>query len=215
MPDDADEAPPTRPVSAADRQAFEALADGALPAVRGMAAAWRTGMAALVTLVTTGVVLTGRSTAADLPTPWRVAVTIAVGGGLALAATGLWHALAAEVGAKARLHSLEEIRRDHASVQAYLVSVSVAAGRRLQRARALVAVALGLLLLGVMLTWWVPAPESDPPAYLKVTTRGGVTCGTLISADGGSIRLKVAGQATPALIPMNDIANLAVVASCP
>src|SRR5207245_8021944 len=50
-----------RPVSAADREAFDALAKEALPAVRSMAAAWRTGLTALITLVTTGIILKGRT----------------------------------------------------------------------------------------------------------------------------------------------------------
>jgi hypothetical protein len=46
---------------------------------------------------------------------------------------GLWHTLAAEVGARTRLHTLDDIRRNSASVQAY--QVGQAAGRRLQTAR--------------------------------------------------------------------------------
>ncbi|GAA3951874.1 hypothetical protein [Actinoplanes auranticolor] len=214
MPDDIQEAPPERPVSVADREAFEALANAALPAVRGMAAAWRTGLAALVTLVTTGVVLKGRDAATGLPVPWRIAMTVAIGGGLALALVGLWQALGAEVGAKTRMLSLSEIRRHHASVQAYTVSVAVAAGRRLQRARSLVAVALAALLVGVLLTWWAPAPKADPPANVKVTHGGGVACGALKSADGGSMRLKVAGQDAAVVIPLGAVTNIAVVASC-
>src|ERR1700733_12850339 len=94
-----------RPISAADREAFDALAKEALPAVRSMAAAWRTGLTALITLVTTGIILKGRTDTTNLTVPWRIAVTLAIGAGLALAIMGLWHALAAEVGARTRLHT--------------------------------------------------------------------------------------------------------------
>lgn len=164
-----------RPVSAADREAFDALAKESLPAVRSMVAAWRTGLTALVTLVTTGIILTGRTATTTLALPWRIAVTVAIGAGLALAIVGLWHTLAAEVGARTRLHTLDDIRARYASVQAYQAGQAASAGRRLQTARTLVAAALGLLLTGVLLTWWAPAAPTKPPAYLKVTRPGGTS----------------------------------------
>ena len=204
-----------RPVSAADREAFDALAKEALPAVRSMAAAWRTGLTALITLVTTGIILKGRTDATNLTVPWRIAVTLAIGLGLALAIVGLWHALAAEVGARTRLHTLDDIRARYASVQAYQVGQAAAAGRRLQTARILVAAALGLLLAGVLLTWWAPAAPANPPAYLKVTRPGGTVCGTLESADGGTLRLTVTGMHEPVAIPLTTVTNLAVTPTCP
>jgi hypothetical protein len=180
-----------------------------------MAAAWRTGLTALVTLVTTGIILKGRTDATDLAIPWRIAVTLAIGAGLALAITGLWLALTAEVGARARLHTLDGIRAQYASVQAYQVGQAAAAGRRLQAARTLVAAALGLLLAGVLLTWWAPAAPAKPPAYIEVTRAGGTVCGTLASADGGILRLTIAGVHDSVAIPLTAVTNLAVASSCP
>ena len=204
-----------RPVSAADREAFDALVKESLPAVRSMVAAWRTGLTALVTLVTTGIILKGRTDTTTLTLPWRIAVTLAIGVGLALAIVGLWHTLAAEVGARTRLHTLDDIRRNYASVQAYQVGQAAAAGRRLQTARTLVAAALGLLLAGVLLTWWAPAAPAMPAAYLRVSRSGGSICGTLESADGGILRLAVAGAHEPVVIPLTTITNLTVTPACP
>ena len=204
-----------RPVSSADREAFDALVKESLPAVRSMVAAWRTGLTALVTLVTTGIIVTGRTATTALAVPWRIAVTLAIGTGLALAIVGLWHTLAAEVGARTRLRTLDDIRADYASVQAYQVGQAAAAGRRLQAARTLVAVALGLLLTGVLLTWWAPTAPATPPAYLKVTRPGGIVCGILSSADGGTLRLTVAGVYEPVAIPLATVTNLAVTPTCP
>lgn len=204
-----------RPVSAADREAFDALVKESLPAVRSMVAAWRTGLTALVTLVTTGIILKGRTDTTTLTMPWRIAVTLAIGVGLALAIVGLWHTLAAEVGARTRLHTLDDIRRNYASVQAYQVGQAAAAGRRLQTARTLVAAALGLLLAGVLLTWWAPAAPATPAAYLRVSRSGGSICGTLESADGGILRLAVAGAHEPVVIPLTTITNLTVTPACP
>jgi hypothetical protein len=209
--------PPPRPggpISTADREAFEALEKQALPAIRSMAAAWRTGLTGLITLVTTGVILTGRTAANSLTLPWRAAVTLAVGGGLALAIVGLWHTLVAEVGARTRLHSLDDIRARYLSVAAYQVGQANAAGRRLQTSRTLVAAALGLLLAGVMLTWWAPAAPADPPAYLRVTRTSGTVCGVLTSADGGTVRLTVTGTHDPVAIPLTTISNMAVTSAC-
>jgi hypothetical protein len=204
-----------RPVSTADREAFDTLAREALPTVRSMAAAWRTGLTALVTLVTTGIILKGRTDATDLAIPWRIAVTLAIGAGLGLAITGLWLALTAEVGARARLHTLDGIRAQYASVQAYQVGQAAAAGRRLQAARTLVAAALGLLLVGVLLTWWAPAAPAKPPAYIEVTRADGTVCGTLASADGGILRLTIADAHEPVAVPLTAVTNLAVASSCP
>lgn len=204
-----------RPVSAADREAFDALVKESLSAVRSMAAAWRTGLTALITLVTTGIILTGRTATTTLTVPWRIMVTLAIGGGLALSIVGLWHALAAEVGSRTRLHTLDDIRAQYASVQAYQVGQAAAAGRRLQTARTLVAAALGLLLAGVLLTWWAPAARTQPPDYLKVTRPSGTVCGILASADGGTLRLAVAGAHKPVVIPLATVSNIAVTLACP
>ena len=90
-----------------------------------------------------------------------------------------------------------------------------AAGRRLQTARILVAAALGLLLIGVLLTWWAPAAPTNPPAYLKVTRPGGTVCGSLNSADSGNLRLTVTGAFEPVVIPLTNITNRAITPTCP
>jgi hypothetical protein len=185
-----------RPISAADHEAFDALVKEALPAVRSMAAAWRTGLTALITLVTTGVIVTGRTSATTLTAPWRAGVTLAIGGGLALAIVALWHALAAEAGARIRLLTLDAIRAEYASVQAYQVGQAAAAGRRLHTARILAAVAMALLLTGVLLTWWAPATRATPSASLNVTGTGVTTCRIVQPVGRGTLRLPVTAECT-------------------
>jgi hypothetical protein len=53
--------------------------------------------------VTTGIIPKGRTDTTTLTLPRRIAVTLAIGAGLALAIVRLWHTLAAEVGARTRL----------------------------------------------------------------------------------------------------------------
>lgn len=207
--------PRPRPVTATDQAAFDVLVREALPTVRSMVVAWRTGLTGLVTLVTTGVVLTGRTTVTGLAAHWRAAVTVTVGGGLGLAIMGLWHILAAEAGTRTRLQSLQDILAHHGSVAAWKVALAATAARRLNTARTLVAAALTLLGTSVLLTWWAPPAPTDPPAYLKVTRRAGVVCGALASADEGVLRLTVGGTQDPVAIPLVGVTNLAVTSGCP
>lgn len=145
------------PADLAERDQFRKLVEDSLPAVRASAEAWRNGLAAFITLVTTAVLLKGRSTTSDLSGGWRVAVTIPVGLGLALAVVGLWQALAAQAGTQPELLTLEAIHARYGSIQAFQVVTAARAARRLVLARYAVATALVLLLTGITLTWWAPA----------------------------------------------------------
>ena len=100
-------------------------------------------------------------------------------------------------------------------MQAYQVGLAATAAERLHTARRLVAVALTLLLTGVLLTWWAPPAPTEPPAYLKVTHTGGSICGALASADGGIIRLKVASTHDPIAISVATMTNMTVTTTCP
>jgi hypothetical protein len=206
---------PPEPVSADEQAAFAALVQGSLPAVRSAVRSWRTGLTGLITLITTGVILTGRTATTDLSAGWRAAITVTIGGGLALAVTGLWHTLAAEAGNHTGLHTLRDIHARHASVAAYQVALANSAGRRLRAARSAVTIALGLLLTGILLTWWAPVTPPGPPAYLQVTGVGGTLCGTPRSGDGGVLRLLIPGAHDPVAVPLASITNLALVATCP
>ena len=203
------------PVSTAERAAFDTLVRESLPGVRASAQAWRNGLAALITLATAGVFIQGRTATADLTAGWRAAVTALIGGGLVAAVVGLWQALSAEAGTRTATQTLADIHARHASVLAYQVALAGAAGASLRRARTAVAAALGLLLAGATLTWWAPAEPAAPPAYVQVTTADDATCGELSTADGGLLRLTVAGAHEQVVIPLAAVRNLAVVTSCP
>src|SRR5262249_53569340 len=92
---------PTRAPTAADiedRDRFRKLAAGSLADVRAAAEKWRAGLAALVALVTGGLLIRGPEAASDLTTKWRIILTILAGGGIAVAIYGLWRALKAAAG---------------------------------------------------------------------------------------------------------------------
>ncbi len=200
--------------SLAERDAFTALARQSLLAVRASAEAWRNGLTAFLTLVTTGVIIKGRETTAGLPTSWRILVTVLIGGGLALAVAGVWRVVAAQAGTRYRLSTRQDIRRTYGTVEAYQVAVADQATDDLDTGRRLVVAALALLLIGVGVSWWAPPDRTDPPAYLKVTSVNSSVCGTLRSADNGQIRLTEAGNHDPITIPLTQITDLTLIATC-
>ncbi|GAA2650791.1 hypothetical protein [Paractinoplanes durhamensis] len=198
----------------AERDRFTELARESARAVRTSAEAWRNGLAAFITLVTTGVVLQGRNSVATLAVGWRVAATLLVAAGLTAAVAGLWQALTVQAGIPVAI-ALPEVRRRFGSLQALEIATAVRDARRLRLARRWVAAALALLLAGVVVTWWAPAAPAKPPGYVRVEHGSETTCGTLRSADGGVVRVAVAGRHDQVVIPLAAVANLTVVAACP
>jgi hypothetical protein len=209
--------PPRLPAGAptasdlAERDRYATVTAGSLDAVRASAEAWRNGLAAFLTLVTTGVIIKGRDTAGDLATGWRAVITILIGGGLALAIVGLWQALGAEAGTNIKPEDLDDIRRENTTLDVYLLRLARDAARRLQWGRYTVAGALICLLAGVILTWWAPAQ----PAYLRVARGSVITCGTPRGTSHGLLRLSPHGSQPPVTIPLAQITGITVTASCP
>jgi hypothetical protein len=203
-------------------EAFEALGQKSLDAARASAQTWRTGLSGLITVVAAAAVVSGRTTVAELSTGWRAAVTTAVGGSLVLIVWALWVTLTVEAGGRrVRTLTLEEMLGNrHATVAAFQAAESRQARNALHRAGTAGAAALILLLAGILLTWWAPAAPKTPPAQVLVTRTdpaggdGPTSCGALLSADGGQIRLAVAGRHDPVVVPLSGIANLTVVGVC-
>lgn len=210
---------PRRPSSApsegslAERDAFVAMARQSLPEVRSSAEAWRNGLTAFLTLVTTGVIIKGRDTTTGLPTSWRVVVTVLIGGGLACAVAGLWRVLAAQAGTRHRLSTREDLRRGYGSVEAYQVAIAAQAIDGLNVGRRLVVAALTLLLTGVGVSWWAPTAQTGRPTYLRITSANASVCGELVSADNRQMRLATAdGRLISVSLP--QITRLATVGTC-
>lgn len=200
--------------SITERDAFIALAGQSLSEVRASAEAWRNGLAAFLTLVTTGVIIKGRDTTAGLPTFWRVLVTVLIGGGLALAVLGLWRVLAAQAGTRYRLSTRQDIRRSYGTVEAYQIAVADRATNDLDTGRRLVVVALAFLLVGVGVSWWAPPARIELPGYVRVSYDNTTACGVLRSADRRQLQVAMTGHREPVTIPLTQISNLTVVTTC-
>jgi hypothetical protein len=156
-------ASPPSPRDLAERERYADLVAQSLSTARASAQAWRNGLAAFITLITTGVVVTGHSMIADVRADWRLAITLLIAVGLGLAVLGLWQALTAEAGTGIRMQTLEEIRADYLTLDAYQVSLAADAARRLQRARYAVGAALACILAASVLTWWAPLQSTPAP----------------------------------------------------
>lgn len=199
--------------SLAERDAFTAIARQSLQEVRSSAEAWRNGLTAFLTLTTTGVIIKGRDTTAGLSAPWRITVTLLIGGGLVCAVAGLWRVLAAQAGTRHRISNRQALRCRYGSVDTYHVALAAQAVDKLNTGRRLVVAALTLLLAGVATSWWAPTAPSTP-TYVQVNSGTVSACGTLLSSANGQIGLRTQDDRAITL-PLNGNTRLAVVASCP
>jgi hypothetical protein len=198
-----------------ERDRFAKLTAGSVDTVRGSAQAWRTGLAAFITLVTTGVIIKGPSSIVGIATSWRVAVTVLIAGGLLLAVVGLWLALAAEAGTDPKKQTLQDIRAAYGTLIGYEVYLAAKSADRLQWGRRVVAAAVLLLLAGIGVTWWAPAAAPSVLDYIAVTHGHVITCGTLQKAGAGKLVLSVDGNHNQVVIPFGQITSLTPATACP
>lgn len=207
--DDPPVPPAPTPEDVSDRARFDKLVDDALANVRSSAEKWRTGLAALVTLATTALLISGPASAADLPAANRYLIVALLLIGLLVAVTGLWLALSAASGVPENV-TYPGIRKEHPSVRAFQVHLAGKAAKLLKAARWLVALSLAAFIAG-MAVWWLTPPNTPK---IAVVAADGTTCGTLKSADNRVYRVQVAGEAAPRSLPFADVLNVAVVGEC-
>jgi hypothetical protein len=198
-------AAPPSPRDLEERDRYATLTSESLTTVRQSAQTWRNGLAAFITLVTTGVIIKGRDNTAALTVGWKIGVTILIGGGLALAVVGLWQALIAEAGTGIQVQTLEEIRADYLTLDAYQVSLAVKAANRLQWGRYVVVGALVFLMAGVVVTWWAPAH----------VTRKMTICGTLHAGGNGTFTPAPINAEHLTSVPFNGSGSLTLTTPCP
>ena len=99
------------PASTAMQAEWERLTAQNLPTVRESAGKWRDGLAALITLITAGLVVSGPENAGDLPTSWQWAVGLGLVGGMLAVLIGLLLALAAAAGVPTTMTFAEFVHR--------------------------------------------------------------------------------------------------------
>lgn len=194
----------------AQRQVHLSRAD--LPAMQTLARGWLTGLAGLAAGILGFGVLHGRSDIGDLASPTAYAVGILL----------LLAAVAATAAAHQMLAAAHGIPTDTGTIVNRLQVGSLSEAveqseramlsrRRLRRGLRWAGTAGLALLAAIALTWYGPAKG---PLLVSVTEQsGGAWCGEVLSADGGTLRLKTdSGEVS---VSLGGLATLQPVSACP
>ncbi|TGN63367.1 hypothetical protein EXE59_04960 [Nocardioides eburneiflavus] len=204
--------PPLVPVTAVAEE-FErqwlSLADKQLESVRKMAENWRTGLAALLGLVSIFSVVKAPTATADMDT-WAIWTT----GGLLftsalLAVLGADQAMRAAYGVPQRMVRAKFFQIG--GTQGINLAQAEDARSALRVARIMTYVALAALAGSVAMTWWGPGSDSDQ--VRATTSQGLVVCGTLVESADGVIQVdsKTAG---PQRVKLTQVVKLEAVSTC-
>ena len=207
-----EQAPTSGPTlaSTATQAEWERLTAQNLPTVRECAGKWRDGLAALITLVTAGLVVSGPEKAGDLPAAWQWTVGLGLVGGMLATLVGLLLALAAAAGVPTTMTFAEFVDRGGSRVVLETEQATKAATRlRSARRWAIPGIVVVLLAIGV----WLVSP-TKPGSSLQVTTADTIYCGELSTGDGGMLTMKLKGESQPVKVSFDKIQNLAVVETC-
>lgn len=196
--------------SVAAQAEWRQLTSQSLKDVRASAGKWRDGLAALITLLTAGLVVSGPNQAQTMPTGWRSAVALLLIGGMLAVLVGLLKALAVAAGKPRRL-TYEAFVAQGGSADAIEIAEALEGGKELRIARfwAVPGIVAVLAALGL----WIVSPGQDQPK-LQVTTRNEVLCGTLIGARSGMLVLELDGEKVPVSIPPARVLGASVVNKC-
>ena len=141
-----------------DLRAIQELQRTVLEQTLADARVWRNGYTLLLT--GTGAVLTlAASRLGDASWKWRLALTLALGGGILLLTVALWLVLTAEGGKHGppRGLSLDSILTTHGSVEAYRVDQAAQAQERIRSSQRWARWGALAVFVGLMLTLWVPS----------------------------------------------------------
>jgi hypothetical protein len=178
-----------------------------LARVRASADQWRAGLAGLLGLLTTVLVVKGRSTIESIERPYQVAVALLLGLALVCAA-------AASTLAMFAAHGLPRLRQTEEDAGAVLVSdrrLAQGAARALWIAITGTLLTLTLLSASVAITWFAPLSESEPNVTV-VLQDGTRACGQLVTADASRVILR--SSSGPVTVVTARLGSLAVTPSC-
>lgn len=155
-----------------------------LTRVREAAVAWRNGLGGLLAALIGFSLIKGRADIGQLAPGWAVVVGVLLLVALLVGAAGALLLIRAAHGRPA-IASTETIPpgrvADHLE--------ALAAATVLRRGITLTLVCAAFLIAAVATTWY--GPERDKPA-LRITTPGGVVCGSVVRVDRGTLVLKTA-----------------------
>lgn len=201
--------PPHRPTTVegerASAEVTEAVGDQ-LKSTRATAESWQKGLAGLLGVVTSILLLKGPDSIDKIDHSWAVGAAVLLGIAAVFGVISAWLLLDAAYGQPAA-QDLTKIRQQSLYVWRYQRAVKAAKELRWGQIALLVSVALvGVTVVG---TWFAPSPDSKP-AY-QVTDASG-NCGQLSKATNGQLKIVEDNQIATIV---TDMSGLQIVLECP
>jgi hypothetical protein len=176
---------------------------------RKQADTWRTGLAAVTTLLTGVLVVKGKSDASALPMSYQVCVAVLLAAALALLlAATMWlsRALAGPPD--------EQILLTGEGLEEWTAGEVRKVAKALFWSPGMAAASVILVAAAVGITWFAPAVQPGPDGPLvRVTTTSGGSCGALVAETREEVIVAPSGR-THAAIPVSSVLAVTPVATC-
>ncbi|MDR1442712.1 MAG: hypothetical protein LBJ02_10100 [Bifidobacteriaceae bacterium] len=207
-------APPShpRPLTNQEKAELDALQSKLNDGVYKSLSVWRTGFAAVLVLASGGLTISALDQMDKTAPIWRWLLAGLVVLGTVLGIVTLMIALRTEVGTTRGVVQRETIFK-HGGALAFETGLADSAARRMHLSQRWGAASLVTLVTALAVLWLAP-PSSQTPNLL-VQHGASATCGKLLSADGGTVRLQVSGAHDPVAIAFGQISNMRIVQDCP
>lgn len=195
-----------------DAEAWATITNASTNSVTTSAEKWRDGLAALVSLITGGLIIAGPDSS-DLASWWRYPATGLIIIGLGCAATGFFLALTITAG-RPTIQDLPTVTAEYGSVANFKAAQAAKHVGTITTIQRLAIAALTMLLLGAGIWMAAPAKADKPDPKLSVTVGKSTWCGELKSADRKVIVLQVEGEKDPRTIRYDQVTNFEIVEAC-
>lgn len=205
-------APPRAPTER-ERTAFAEwalLTETSIQEVSDSAIKWREGLLALVTTISSGLLVIRNTELTTLHGAPFWIVLVAWSTASAAGMVGVWCSLSASAGTPTEI-DYDTFERDYGSVKEFRIRQSIRIAKILRTARRAVILSLALTLIGAF-SLHLSRDTTEPKLLIKTTT--GNFCGSVESADHGEIHLLIDGERDARVFPLADVSNLSVHSSC-
>lgn len=201
--------PPSTPTTLAGEDASaevtQAVGDQ-LKSTRATADSWQKGLAGLLTVVTSILLLKGRDSIDEIDHWYAVTAAVALGIAALFGAVAAYKLLDAAYGQPSS-QDLTKIRQESLYVWRY--ERAVEAARKLRTGQLLLLASIAIVGGTVVLTWFAPEPSSSP-AYQVRDAQG--HCGELAKADNGKYKLT---EDDNVVTIIGGLSGLKLVRKCP
>lgn len=171
---------------------------------------WREGLLALMTTISSGLLVIRSAELENLQGILFWIVLIAWSTASVAGMVGVWYSLSASAGTPTEI-DYSTFARDYGSVERFRIEQSLHTARTLRTARLAAILSLTLTLIGAF-SLHLSHNAAEPRLLIETTT--GSFCGSVESADHGEIHLLIDGERDARVFPLSDVSNLSVHSSC-